>query len=159
MVLKVVARRLPVYRRLVAVQIVGVAHNPVVDVIRRIGDAVWQQCSRGAGHGAREPVADVVIAVLDVGVGTGFFGQLALVIVEVVGRGIACRRAAFDDRIALAVEAQAVMVGRDDGASWVSIWLRCCYLAKGGSTLGCQGTGLLRKEKWADAKKTNSLTG
>ena len=109
-------------RRLVAVEVAGVrgaavdrgdAVVEVVGVDRRAVDRRGSVARRRVCDCAGEPVPDVVIAVLDVGVRAGFFHQLAAVVIEIVGRGIACCRAALGDAIALAVQSQAVVVGRD----------------------------------------------
>ena len=110
MVLEVVARRLPIHRRLVAVEVVSVRDaavdrgNAVIEVVGVDRRTVRQQRCRGAGDSAGQAVPDIVIAVGDSAIRPRFLGQLALVIVGVIGRGIAGVGSALGDAGTLAVE-------------------------------------------------------
>lgn len=127
MVLEVVEGRLPVDRRFVAVRIVGVrdrqgssrlAGDAVVVVVgvacRAVDqrDAVRQRRrggSRSPRDGLGQAIADVIIAIGDGGIRPGFLGQLALIVVGVVGCAAARRLAGLGDALALAVSPQAVV--------------------------------------------------
>lgn len=117
-------------RRLVAVEVAGVRGaavdrgSPVAEVVgidRRAVDQRGAVAGRRVRHRAGQPVADVVVAVLDVGVGAILLGQLALVVVGIDRHAAVCCRAALRDALTLTVEAQAVVVLGDQAAAAVAV--------------------------------------
>ena len=106
-------------RRLVAVEVAGVRGaavdrgNAVVEVVgvdRRAVDQCGSIARCRVRHRAGQPVADVSVGIGDGGIRPRFPRQLALVIVGVIGRGIAGVGSALGDAGTLAVKPQAVVI-------------------------------------------------
>ena len=117
--IEVVTRYLTVDSHFAAVGVVGVADDPVVGVVGRVGGAVGQRSAaarRRIRDRASQAIAHVIISVGDGGVRPRFLRQLPLIVVGIIGdaRGIRHRRP-------LAVGPELVVVGRHDRVAAVLI--------------------------------------